>query len=122
MGMPECQNTDWVNSHYDCQFVVNAKVFPDKCERKGHEDSTKKCCGAWPFVRPFPTNEKCCSEGNIFNISEGECSAEEINSTPGFDELYEYSHLTLNRDNPAIMNHDHNASHENSDHIHPVIM
>lgn len=118
----ECDKDFSMNAKSALQFKdpENSKVFPEKCPRAGHEDSKKKCCGAWPKVRPFPTDEKCCSGSELFNLSDGVCSIEEINHKPTFEDLYSDSTITLNMLNPAIMNHNHNSSHVNSDHIHPV--
>ena len=118
----------------DRKFALNAseklklkddtkgKIFPDGCPRVGHEDAPKKCCGTWPNVLPYPTDEKCCSAGNIFQLSDGVCSAEEIHLEPTWDQFYDNSTITLNMYNPNITEHDHNASHENADHIHPMSM
>lgn len=102
----------------------NSKIFPDGCPRQGHEEAPKKCCGTWPNVKPFPTDEKCCSNGDVFLLSDGMCSADEIHHEPTWDDFYGdgAGQIILNLNNPNITEHDHNGSHVDADHIHPMTM
>lgn len=126
----ECDKKFALNAKEKLKFKddSNNKVFPDGCPRQGHEDSKKKCCGTWPNVKPYPIDDKCCSRDitkggySIFKIHDGICSAEDLNTDPSWEQLYEGSYVTLNKHNPNITDHDHSGSHINSDHIHPLTM